>query len=302
VAFPEWIVANTTGQTFGTNTYGRLLRFEDLRAGAGLYDMGIDASSSFFITTKNAATGGVPFAEALTVTATGNVGIGVTSPNNELGVHGNIAATGTIMGGVGAPDLAENIAGTPEVEAADVVTVDPRGGERVVRTDHAYQSSVLGVISTRPGLLTNAQASDVDNTVARDPAQRPIALAGRVPVKVTLTGGPIKPGDLLTTSNVPGHAMRAVEPWRGGIVGVAMTSFSGKNEAGQEVASGKVLVFIQVRAAPSVDVLSVTKLQDRLADAESKLAKLSGLESRLRDLEAHMAASAGQHPAKLSLR
>jgi hypothetical protein len=50
-----------------------------------------------------------------------------------------------------------------------------------------------------------------------------LALAGRVPVKVTAENGPIRPGDLLVASSTPGHAMRApqrVAP--GTVVGKAM--------------------------------------------------------------------------------
>ena len=35
-----------------------------------------------------------------------------------------------------------------------------------------------------------------------------LALTGRVPCKVTGENGPIQPGDLLTTSSTPGHAMK----------------------------------------------------------------------------------------------
>jgi hypothetical protein len=35
-----------------------------------------------------------------------------------------------------------------------------------------------------------------------------LALTGRVPCKVTDENGPIQPGDLLTTSSTPGHAMK----------------------------------------------------------------------------------------------
>ena len=35
-----------------------------------------------------------------------------------------------------------------------------------------------------------------------------LALTGRVPVKITEENGPIEPGDLLTTSSSPGHAMK----------------------------------------------------------------------------------------------
>ena len=37
----------------------------------------------------------------------------------------------------------------------------------------------------------------------------PMAVVGVVPVKVTSENGPIKPGDKLTTSSTPGHAMKA---------------------------------------------------------------------------------------------
>ena len=36
-----------------------------------------------------------------------------------------------------------------------------------------------------------------------------VALLGIVPVKVTAENGQIQPGDLLTTSSAPGHAMKA---------------------------------------------------------------------------------------------
>jgi hypothetical protein len=44
-----------------------------------------------------------------------------------------------------------------------------------------------------------------------------------VPVKVSAENGPIQPGDLLTSSVTPGHAMRAgVDPPIGTIIGKAM--------------------------------------------------------------------------------
>ena len=129
-----------------------------------------------------------------TLSINGNLGVGTNTPNNRLAVVGNIAASGTITGGVGAPDVAENITATePEIEAADVVAADPRGGERVVRSRRPYDTSVLGVISTRPGFLTNAQPVGVEGSRPRDSTQRALALAGRVPVKVTLEGGPSIP-------------------------------------------------------------------------------------------------------------
>src|SRR5262249_24576430 len=63
-----------------------------------------------------------------------------------------------------------------------------------------------------------------------------LALAGRVPVKVNLEGGPVRIGDYLTSSSRPGVAMRTVRPGR--VIGVAMGAFDGTS--GPE---GKGVVF-----------------------------------------------------------
>ena len=59
--------------------------------------------------------------------------------------------------------------------------------------------------------------------------EHPVALTGRVYCWADASHGPIQPGDLLTTSDVPGHAMRVTDdPARanGAILGKAMTSLS----------------------------------------------------------------------------
>ena len=60
--------------------------------------------------------------------------------------------------------------------------------------------------------------------------ERPIALVGRVTVKVCSESGPLRAGDLLTTSSIPGHAMRCAEPGAhpGAIIGKALESFTGQ--------------------------------------------------------------------------
>jgi hypothetical protein len=65
----------------------------------------------------------------------------------------------------------------------------------------------------------------------------PLALCGRVPVKVTLEGGPIRIGDYLTSSSRPGYAMRATAPGR--VIGVALQPFDG--DPGAE---GKAIVLV----------------------------------------------------------
>ncbi len=78
----------------------------------------------------------------------------------------------------------------------------------------------------------------IDASVAALP-RAAIALAGRVPVKVSLENGPIQVGDLLTTSNVAGHAMKYVPGTPGAegtVIGKALTSSAD--------GSGTVLVLV----------------------------------------------------------
>jgi hypothetical protein len=74
--------------------------------------------------------------------------------------------------------------------------------------DLQYDKRVAGVVSGagnfRPGIILGKQ-------VSKDKAV-PIALVGRVYCKVDAQRASIEVGDLLTTSQTPGHAMKAVDP------------------------------------------------------------------------------------------
>jgi hypothetical protein len=83
--------------------------------------------------------------------------------------------------------------------------------------DCRYDNSVVGVISTEPGLYLKDWEKNKSNG-------RPVALVGRVPVKVTLENGPIERGDYLVASSTPGYAMKATKG--GMIVGRAMEDFN----------------------------------------------------------------------------
>jgi hypothetical protein len=54
----------------------------------------------------------------------------------------------------------------------------------------------------------------------------PVALTGRVYALADASNGPIQPGDLLTTSDIPGHAMKVDDYTKaqGAILGKAMSS------------------------------------------------------------------------------
>lgn len=203
-----------------------------------------------------------------------------------------ILAKGTFTN-MGGPDLAENItAADAAIGPGDVVAADAHGDERIVLAAGRHSGAVLGVISTSPGILLNGDAADLEPGRARDPLQRALALAGRVPVKVTLEGGPIRPGDPLTTSSTPGHAMRATEPWHGGLIGTALTAFDGRDDNGSSATTGKVVVFVTLDKTPSCDSEVQTRLASKVGELEGKLAaereaRIS-LEARLKALELAM--------------
>jgi len=56
--------------------------------------------------------------------------------------------------------------------------------------------------------------------------QHPVALTGRVYCWVDATHNAVEPGDLITTSDTPGHGMKASDHTKaqGAIIGKAMTS------------------------------------------------------------------------------
>jgi hypothetical protein len=78
----------------------------------------------------------------------------------------------------------------------------------------------LGVVSTKPGLLLGAD----DTSLTSGERGYPVALRGRVPIKLSTENGPIKKGDSLTLSSIPGVAMKATDG--GTVVGTALEDFN----------------------------------------------------------------------------
>ncbi|MCI2429964.1 hypothetical protein LM604_04870, partial [Candidatus Acetothermia bacterium] len=65
----------------------------------------------------------------------------------------------------------------------------------------------------------------ISQLAAQTQSERPLlALLGRVPVKATTENGPIRVGDLLTSSSRPGYAMRCSDATKceGAIIGKAL--------------------------------------------------------------------------------
>lgn len=104
-----------------------------------------------------------------------------------------------------------------------VVVIDPKNPGRLKLATEAYDRKVAGIISGANGLATGMMMSAQGNPLAD--GNHPVALTGRVWCRCECSGGPIEPGDLLTTSNRTGHAMKVSEYARahGAILGKAMT-------------------------------------------------------------------------------
>jgi hypothetical protein len=154
---------------------------------------------------------------------TGNIGIGTSFPDEMLHVTGTVKAG--ILRLTSGADVAEpfDVGGAETIEAGMVVAIDSESPGKLKVCDDPYDRCVAGIVSgaggLSPGMLMGQEGSPADG-------EYPVALTGRVYCWVDASGGPIKPGDLLTTSSTPGHAMKVTDYERaqGAVLGKAMSS------------------------------------------------------------------------------
>ena len=145
-----------------------------------------------------------------------------TGGNTYFGGPNVSVCTLSIRGGC---DLAEPFAVSgPDLEKGSVVVIDPEHPGQLKLSTQAYDRRVAGVISgangINPGIAMHQEG-------ALEGGQN-VALSGRVYVLADASNGSIEPGDLLTTSSTPGHAMKVSDHARarGAALGKAMTGLA----------------------------------------------------------------------------
>ncbi|MDD4989436.1 MAG: hypothetical protein PHV42_03350 [Candidatus Pacebacteria bacterium] len=186
-----------------------------------------------------------------------NVGIGTTTPAAALDVIGAVCVddstptcgtSGLTAGTIYAVnafsqtlDLAESYPTSDDtLQAGELVALDETHPVFVKRASISSGDGhlLLGVISTKPGFYLGGFDTEYPGV-----KKVPIALSGRVPVKVNLQGGPISIGDKISLSSVAGVGKKA------GVgedtVGLALEDFSGSYTSNNDT----ILVFVQNRQA-----------------------------------------------------
>jgi hypothetical protein len=122
-------------------------------------------------------------------------------------------------------------------EPGTVMALDPVHPGRVLVSATAYDQKVAGIVSGAGGVkagLTLKQQRTLDGNAL-------LAIAGRVYCRAEALKAPIGVGDLLTTSDIPGLAMKATDRERGqgAVIGKAMSAL--------ESGTGLVLVLVNLQ-------------------------------------------------------
>lgn len=121
----------------------------------------------------------------------------------------------------------------------DIVTATEKG---LVRANIGFDPKIFGIIQEQPLLVYRTQVKG-----------KPVVRSGVAQVNVTTLNGPIKYGDYITSSGIPGKGQKASES--GYVLGMALTAFDGSGNAQQidgpkgKVALSKIPIAIKIEYA-----------------------------------------------------
>lgn len=145
----------------------------------------------------------------------------------------------------------------------DIISYTDQG---VVLSEREYDDKIFGVVETSPLMAYRRQ----DNTGL------PVLRNGSAEVSVTTINGPIKTGDFITSSSLPGKGQKAVTS--GYIIGVALSDFTEadgeavdynppEGGATKQVKTGKINVAIKIEYAELNTARNANRLFDVLNGA-----------------------------------
>lgn len=162
-----------------------------------------------------------------------------------------------------AADLAEIYSTNDNtISMGDVVSLDSSLIAGVKKSSGVGDKNVVGIVSTKPAMVIGGTNNEGVSVV-------PVALSGRVPVKVVTENGSVYAGDYLTPSSVSGVAMKFTGI--GPIIGQAMSAYEGEGV-------GMVTVFVK-----NFDLGNIAELSVLLGDV-SPLADTDSMDNGLSKL------------------
>ena len=157
-----------------------------------------------------------------------NSGI-ISLKDNTIVFNPNVGGAGRITTDeieiTGGSDLAEyfnsSLHNTQEFMPGTIVCVDGDNGE-IIPSNLARDTKVIGVVSGANGVKTGMFLGQKGTLANGD---IPVAITGRVYVKMSNENGEIYPGDFVTTSSITGKAMKVenMDLAKGAILGKALT-------------------------------------------------------------------------------
>ncbi len=263
VALPAGLYAENTGTTQGnaarfytgtmTSAPSMLNVYHDTSTftGAGLLmDMAVSTGtfSGNFLDFKNASV------QKFKITSAGVVSMGLSGTASTNAVCSSLANATTPTAGTAyeirdsnaapAADYAEMYPVESGIEFGDIVatstemvnTYDTTDGNidwtkikgkvtRLIKSNKNYQKNVIGIVVDNYGDFTSA-----GHNIKEEDNPMPVALNGRVPVKMATDSDPVVPGDYLTTSGTEvGRATKATKS--GFVIGKALEAWTASSGA-----------------------------------------------------------------------
>lgn len=190
--------ATVSGKITSTNISSGTTSTEGFLEGAWK----ITGASSYIDMTKGGAENRPLYTRNINANYPGSTGLvtGVITGNWSVASGSRLSATYA--------DLAEYYEGDVDYDPGTVLVFG--GDKEVTASTEMNDTRLAGVVTTHPAFVMNEEQTGIKVCVA---------LAGRVPCKVI---GRVKKGDMLTTSNTPGYAVKATTPTLGAIIGKAI--------------------------------------------------------------------------------